>query len=126
MNVASLNFWHVFGRHSERGGTGDVQLVDYERSRFDNPGGTFVEDLPTLILTKIMSEAATLFKVFSGTKSRDLAEKICNSLSWPLGRMNIEHFSDGEFAVSYEESIRGQYIYPPVPSMRLTVDLIEY
>lgn len=58
-----------------------------------------------------MSEAATLFKVFSGTKSRDLAEKICNSLSWPLGRMNIEHFSDGEFAVSYEESIRGQYIY---------------
>ncbi|NLO72061.1 MAG: ribose-phosphate pyrophosphokinase [Porphyromonadaceae bacterium] len=58
-----------------------------------------------------MSEAATLFKVFSGTKSRDLAEKICTSLNWPLGRMNIEHFSDGEFAVSYEESIRGQYIY---------------
>lgn len=25
--------------------------------------------------------------------------------------MNIEHFSDGEFSVSYEESIRGQYIY---------------
>lgn len=58
-----------------------------------------------------MSDAATLFKVFSGTKSRDLAEKICESLNWPLGRMNIEHFSDGEFAVSYEESIRGQYIY---------------
>ena len=58
-----------------------------------------------------MSEAATLFKVFSGTKSRDLAEKICKSLNWPLGQMNIEHFSDGEFAVSYEESIRGQYIY---------------
>ncbi|NLI71814.1 MAG: ribose-phosphate pyrophosphokinase [Bacteroidales bacterium] len=58
-----------------------------------------------------MSDAATLFKVFSGTKNRDLAEKICESLNWPLGRMNIEHFSDGEFAVSYEESIRGQYIY---------------
>lgn len=51
------------------------------------------------------------FKVFSGTKSRYLAEKICESLGCPLGKMNIEHFSDGEFAVSYEESIRGQYIY---------------
>lgn len=51
------------------------------------------------------------FKVFSGTKSRSLAEKICQSLNCPLGNMNIQHFSDGEFAVSYEESIRGQYIY---------------
>ena len=42
------------------------------------------------------------FKVFSGTKSRYLAEKICESLGCPLGNMNIEHFSDGEFAVSYE------------------------
>ena len=51
------------------------------------------------------------FKVFSGTKSRYLAEKMCESLGCPLGNMNIEHFSDGEFAVSYEESIRGQIIY---------------
>jgi ribose-phosphate pyrophosphokinase len=49
--------------------------------------------------------------VFSGTQSHYLAEKICKSLNWPLGKMNVEHFSDGEFAVSYEESIRGQYIY---------------
>ena len=58
-----------------------------------------------------MSEDATLFKVFAGTKSRNLAEKICKSLNWPLGKMNVEHFADGEFSVSYEESIRGQYIY---------------
>lgn len=51
------------------------------------------------------------FKIFSGTNSRYLAEKICESLGCPLGNMNIEHFSDGEFAVSYEESIRGQIIY---------------
>lgn len=50
-------------------------------------------------------------KVFSGTNSRYLAEKICKSLNWPLGRMKIEHFSDGEFSISFEESIRGQYIY---------------
>lgn len=51
------------------------------------------------------------FSVFSGTNSRYLAEKICNSLGCPLGRMNIEHFADGEFAVSYEESIRGRDVF---------------
>lgn len=51
------------------------------------------------------------FKVFSGTNSTYLAEKICQSLGCPLGNRIIQHFSDGEFAVSYEESIRGQYIY---------------
>jgi ribose-phosphate pyrophosphokinase len=51
------------------------------------------------------------FKIFSGTNSTYLAEKICQSLNSPLGNMIIEHFADGEFAVSYEESIRGQYIY---------------
>jgi len=58
-----------------------------------------------------MSVSTAPFKVFSGTKSRYLAEKICESLACPLGNMKIEHFSDGEFSVSYEESIRGQYIY---------------
>lgn len=58
-----------------------------------------------------MQATNSQFKVFSGTNSRYLAEKICQSLGCPLGNMNIQHFSDGEFAVSYEESIRGQYIY---------------
>ena len=59
----------------------------------------------------MLSDSNKPFKVFSGTKSHNLAEKICEYLNCPLGKMNIEHFSDGEFAVSYEESIRGQYIY---------------
>jgi ribose-phosphate pyrophosphokinase len=54
---------------------------------------------------------STSFKVFSGTKSRYLAEKICNSLGCPLGNMNIERFADGEFSVSYEESIRGSQVF---------------
>lgn len=49
--------------------------------------------------------------VFSGTRSRYLAEKICASLHCPLGNMNITHFADGEFAVSYEESIRGADVF---------------
>lgn len=51
------------------------------------------------------------FMVFSGTNSRYLAEKICASLNCPLGNMNINHFADGEFAVSYEESIRGANVF---------------
>ena len=57
-----------------------------------------------------MSEKAS-FMVFSGTNSRYLAEKICASLNCPLGNMNITHFADGEFAVSYEESIRGAHVF---------------
>ena len=38
--------------------------------------------------------------VFSGTNTRYLAEKICNSLGCPLGNLLITKFSDGEFAVS--------------------------
>ena len=51
------------------------------------------------------------FKIFSGTRSRYFAEKVCNSLGCPLGNMIIEHFADGEFSVSYEESIRGKQVF---------------
>jgi len=49
--------------------------------------------------------------VFSGTATRYLAERICQSLGCPLGKMQMTKFSDGEFAVSYEESIRGRDIF---------------
>ena len=51
------------------------------------------------------------FLVFSGTKTRYLAEKICQSLGCPLGKLLITRFSDGEFSVSYEESIRGRDVF---------------
>lgn len=51
------------------------------------------------------------FLVFSGTNSRYLAEKICASLGCQLGNLVVTRFSDGEFAVSYEESIRGRDVF---------------
>ncbi|MDE6450259.1 MAG: ribose-phosphate pyrophosphokinase [Muribaculaceae bacterium] len=51
------------------------------------------------------------FKIFSGTRSRYMAEEICKDLGVPLGNMNIQHFADGEFEVSFEESIRGCEVY---------------
>ncbi len=51
------------------------------------------------------------FKIFAGTNSRYFAEKVCESLDCPLGNMDIQHFADGEFSVSYEESIRGREVF---------------
>ncbi len=51
------------------------------------------------------------FKIFSGTKSRYMAEEICKELGVELGKMNIQHFADGEFEVSFEESIRGCEVF---------------
>jgi len=51
------------------------------------------------------------FLVFSGTRSHYLAEKICASLDCPLGNLVITRFADGEFSVSYEESIRGRDVF---------------
>ena len=51
------------------------------------------------------------YLVFSGTNSRYLAEKICASLGCPLGNLVVTKFSDGEFGVSFEESIRGRDVF---------------
>lgn len=51
------------------------------------------------------------FMVFSGTNSRYLAEKICAELKCPLGNLVVTKFADGEFEVSYEESIRGRDVF---------------
>ena len=51
------------------------------------------------------------FKIFAGTKSEYMAKEICEDLGVELGKMNIQHFADGEFEVSFEESIRGCEVY---------------
>lgn len=51
------------------------------------------------------------FKVFSGTASRYLAESICKEIGCELGKCTYQRFSDGEFAVWYDETVRGRYVY---------------
>ncbi len=51
------------------------------------------------------------YMVFCGTNSMYLAKEICLNLQCPLGNMIVTHFADGEFAVSYEESIRGADVF---------------
>lgn len=50
-------------------------------------------------------------KIFSGTQSQYLAEKIAQQFGEPLGKVNIRRFSDGEIYVEFQESIRGQFVF---------------
>jgi ribose-phosphate pyrophosphokinase len=49
--------------------------------------------------------------VLSGGSNRPLAEKICQKLGKPLGRIEIQRFSDGEVFVEVGENVRGRDVY---------------
>ena len=50
-------------------------------------------------------------KIFSGTGSKYLAEKIAKAFGKPLGNVDTQRFSDGEFQPVFRESIRGDYVF---------------
>src|SRR5688572_232537 len=62
-------------------------------------------------------------KLFTGSASRYLAEKIALSYGQELGKVTLSRFSDGEFQISYEETVRGsdvfiiQSTFPPTDNL---------
>ena len=50
-------------------------------------------------------------KIFSGSSNKDVAQGIAGCLGLPLGKSNCCTFSDGEIAVSLNESVRGSDCY---------------
>ena len=50
-------------------------------------------------------------KLFSGTESKYLAEKIAEGYGADLGKSAKQVFSDGEFQPSYEETVRGNHVF---------------
>jgi ribose-phosphate pyrophosphokinase len=50
-------------------------------------------------------------KIFSGTNSQYLAEKIAGIYGPGLGKISIQKFSDGEIQPIFLESIRGDYVF---------------
>lgn len=50
-------------------------------------------------------------KLFSGTASTYVAEKIAASYGASLGNVMVSRFSDGEFQTSFEETVRGMDVY---------------
>jgi ribose-phosphate pyrophosphokinase len=64
-------------------------------------------------------------KVFSGRSNRPLAEKICEDAGVPLGKVEIENFSDGEIWAKYSENIRGDDVYIIQPTHPPADNLME-
>ncbi|WP_268036608.1 ribose-phosphate pyrophosphokinase [Algoriphagus sp. PAP.12] len=50
-------------------------------------------------------------KIFAGSNSTDLAEKIAKNYGKKLGDVTLSKFSDGEMSPSYNESIRGCTVF---------------
>jgi len=70
-------------------------------------------------------------KIFSGSASNYLAEKIAKSYGQELGKASVLRFSDGELQVSYEETVRGsdvfiiQSTFPPTDNLFELLLLID-
>ena len=64
-------------------------------------------------------------KLFSGTATRYLAEKIADSYGITLGRSLVQHFADGEFATSYEETVRGSNLFIIQSTFQPSDNLLE-
>ncbi|MDE5685337.1 MAG: ribose-phosphate pyrophosphokinase [Paramuribaculum sp.] len=72
-----------------------------------------------------MKSSVHPIKIFAGTKSRYMGEEICKDLGVELGEMNIQHFADGEFEVSFEETVRGCEVYLVQSTFPSTDNLME-
>ena len=64
-------------------------------------------------------------KIFSGTNSIYLAEKIAQKFGAPLGKSNTQRFSDGEFQPVFQESIRGDFVFLVQGTFPPTDNLME-
>jgi ribose-phosphate pyrophosphokinase len=64
-------------------------------------------------------------KIFAGTASEDLGGKIARSFGQDLGNLKYSRFSDGEFQISYEESIRGNDVFIIQSTMPPADNLME-
>lgn len=58
-----------------------------------------------------MCEKNNSIKIFTGTESRYLTEKIVEFYGTTIGDSSITRFSDGEFEPKFDESIRGKDVY---------------
>ena len=64
-------------------------------------------------------------KIFSGTGSQYLAEKICRRYGSPSGKITIQHFSDGEIQPVFNESVRGDMVFLVQSTYAPTENLME-
>lgn len=64
-------------------------------------------------------------KIFAGSASQDIGNRIAKAYGQQLGSMNVSRFSDGEFQISFEESIRGNFVFLVQSTMPPSDNLME-
>ncbi|WP_368667483.1 ribose-phosphate pyrophosphokinase [Ancylomarina sp. 16SWW S1-10-2] len=70
-------------------------------------------------------------KIFAGSKSKKLASQIAKSAGLEIGNSTIINFSDGEFEVAYEETVRGAHVFivqstvPPADNLMELLMMID-
>ncbi len=64
-------------------------------------------------------------KIFSGSNSEYLAEKIAQAYGKPLGSVSLQRFSDGEISPSYNESVRGSDVFIIQSTMPPAENILE-
>jgi ribose-phosphate pyrophosphokinase len=70
-------------------------------------------------------DMSTGIKLFSGRASQDLAHQIAQKYGISLGDVNVLEFSDGEFQPSFEETVRGQFVFLIQSTMPPSDNLFE-
>jgi len=50
-------------------------------------------------------------KIFAGSATKYLAEKIAESVNINLGKVSVQRFADNEFQPCFEETVRGDYVF---------------
>jgi len=68
---------------------------------------------------------ASRVKIFAGSASQELASRIAKNYGAELGKVTKTTFSDGEFQVSFEETVRGQDVFIVQSTMPPTENLFE-
>mgnify|MGYP002622082587 CR=1 FL=1 len=55
--------------------------------------------------------SSSSIKIFSGTTSLYLSEQIAKAYGTNLGKVSMNHYSDGEYQPSLDETVRGSYVF---------------
>jgi ribose-phosphate pyrophosphokinase len=64
-------------------------------------------------------------KIFTGSASRYFAEQITSIIGTDLGKSTVIEFSDGEFQASFEETVRGAYVFIVQSTFAPSSNLLE-
>jgi len=70
-------------------------------------------------------------KIFAGSKSEKLAAQIAKAAGLEVGNSSIVNFSDGEFEVAFEETVRGAHVFivqstvPPADNLMELLMMID-